>query len=296
MIPDWFWEAVETPSREHRVEVDGCDVVWRDWGDPERPGLLLVHGMSAHSRWWDFIAPQLTDAWRPVALDLTGMGDSDYRHDYSMGTYAEELVAVADAAGLGPDVPIVAHSFGGRVAIRALQDHPERFGPLVLADSAVRTVAQEEARRARGGPGRIGGAGVLYPTRADAERRFRLQPPQPVENPWIVEYIARHSVMPLEDGWAWKFDDELLDSLRSGESDRGEWLPRAFATLPGTVTLLHGAESAFFDAETLATMRALRPGEALRVEALADARHHLFVDQPLAFVEALRHLLPNSRS
>jgi hypothetical protein len=29
--PEWFWTAVETPSDEHRVTVDDCDVVYRTW-------------------------------------------------------------------------------------------------------------------------------------------------------------------------------------------------------------------------------------------------------------------------
>src|SRR4030095_15920499 len=57
MIPDWFWKAVETPSAEHKVEVDECDVAYRTWGDvsDSRPPLLFIHGMNAHSHWWDFI-------------------------------------------------------------------------------------------------------------------------------------------------------------------------------------------------------------------------------------------------
>ena len=38
MIPDWFWKAVETPSEEHKVEVDECDVEFAAL-EP-RPGLL----------------------------------------------------------------------------------------------------------------------------------------------------------------------------------------------------------------------------------------------------------------
>ena len=113
-VPDWFWRAVETPSEERTVEVEDCDVCYRVWNAAEtKPGLLLIHGMNAHSRWWDFIAPQFLDDYRVAAMDLTGMGDSDYRYVYEAGTYAKEIVAVCDAAGFDSDVVVVGHSFGG---------------------------------------------------------------------------------------------------------------------------------------------------------------------------------------
>ena len=52
-IPDWFWEAVETPATEHSVEVDDCEVAFREWSaDTTATGsILLLHGLYAHSRW-----------------------------------------------------------------------------------------------------------------------------------------------------------------------------------------------------------------------------------------------------
>ena len=98
-IPDWFWSAVETTSEKHTVEVDECDVFYQRWGEASKPPMLLIHGMNAHCRWWDFIAPQLVDEYRIAAMDLTGMGDSDYRYAYDAETYAEEIVGVCDDAG-----------------------------------------------------------------------------------------------------------------------------------------------------------------------------------------------------
>ena len=104
-IPDWFFEAVETEYSTHSVEVDECDVVYQRWGEaPDKPGLLLIHGMNAHSHWWDFIAPSFLGDYNVVATNLTGMGDSDFRYQYDSVTYAEEIVAVCDDAGFGSDV------------------------------------------------------------------------------------------------------------------------------------------------------------------------------------------------
>ena len=54
-IPDWFWEAVDTPVESRTIEVDECDVAYRFYAAPGKPGMLLIHGMNAHSRWWDLL-------------------------------------------------------------------------------------------------------------------------------------------------------------------------------------------------------------------------------------------------
>jgi len=282
-VPEWFFEAVATPFVEDRVEVDECDVVYQRWGDDdgEKPGLLFVHGMSAHAHWWDFIAPAFVDAYRPVALSLTGMGDSDYRYEYSGAVWAEELRAVCDHAGLGTDAVVVAHSLGGYVAVRAVNGHRGRFGGLVLVDSAIRHPDDPVPDRPP-----FGGRSVVYPDRESAWARFRLQPPQPCENDYILHYIARQSLMPVDGGgWTWKFDEDLPSTMVD-VSRR----PEDYQALELPLGLIYGAESELFSERTLDYLRSL-VGRDFPVTALDGARHHLFLDQPLAFIDALRAML-----
>lgn len=287
-IPDWFFAAVETPYDERRVEVDECDVVYQVWNQAPataRP-VLLIHGMNAHSHWWDFIAPQLLPDYRCAAMNLTGMGDSDYRYEYTGTTYAEEIKAVCDDAGFGNDVIVVAHSFGGYMAVKAANLFPERFGGLILVDSGIRHPDEPVPERPQ-----MGGRAKAYPDKETALQRFRLQPPQSCENTYILEYIARHSLVPVDGGgWAWKFDEDLPDSLkdvlRSADEYRGLRLP---------LGLIYGADSALFSARTLEYMRELIPQDFPAV-AVEHAQHHVFLDQPLAFVAALRAMLGQLRS
>ena len=51
--------------------------------------------------------------------------------------------------------------------------------------------------------------------------------------------------------------------------------------------LIYGEDSELFSQRTLDYMRELIPQEFPAV-GIADAQHHVFLDQPLAFVEALR--------
>ena len=275
-IPGWFFEAVETPSQQGSVVVDDCDVSFRTWGDSSMPGMLLIHGMNAHSHWWDFIAPRLTHQYRVVAMDLTGMGDSDYRHAYDSTTYADEIVSVCDAAGLNQDVIVVGHSFGGVMATKAANLYPERFGALILADSGLRHPDEPIPDRPH-----MGGRAKAYPDKTTALQRFRLQPPQTCENTYILEYIARHSLMPVDGGWAWKFDEDLPATIKDAERVADD-----YSSLRLPVGLIYGADSELFSARTLEHMIELIHQEFPYV-AIENAQHHLFLDQPLAFVDAL---------
>jgi pimeloyl-ACP methyl ester carboxylesterase len=286
-IPDWFFEAVETPYDERRVEVDECDVVYQIWDKAPadaRP-VLLIHGMNAHSHWWDFIAPQLLPEYRCAAMNLTGMGDSDYRYEYVGTTYAEEIRAVCDDAGFGNDVIVVAHSFGGYMAVKAANLFPDRFGGLILVDSGIRHPDDPPPEQTR-----MGGRAKAYPDKETALARFRLQPPQSCENTYILEYIARHSLIPVDGGgWAWKFDEDLPDSLKDVMRTADE-----YRSLKLPLGLIYGKDSALFSARTLDYMRELIPQDFPAV-AIENAQHHVFLDQPLAFVAALRDMLGTLR-
>ena len=282
-IPDWFWKAVDQEATSHTVEVDDCDVAYRTWGDADKPGLLLIHGMNAHSHWWDFIAPQLTDRYRVAAMDLTGMGDSDFRYEYDSVTFADEIVAVCDEVGFGNDVIVVAHSFGGAMAVKAMNLYPERFGALILVDSGIRSPDDPPPAHLTM---MMGGRAKVYPDKSTALGRFRLQPPQPCENTYILEYIARHSLLPVDDGgWSWKFDDDLPATLKGGER-----VPEDYRNLRVKLGLIYGANSELFSSRTLEYMRELVPQDFPAV-AIADAQHHVFLDQPQAFITELKKML-----
>lgn len=283
--PDWFWEAVETESKSGSVEVDECDINHLSWSGPGKPGLLFVHGHNAHAHWWDFIAPFFRDDYQTAALDLSGMGDSDHRDAYTTDLYAREIIAVADALEMPRDTVVVAHSFGGVMALHAVAQHLDRFKGLVLVDSGVKH--EDDIKDRDREPERWAKAKV-YPDRQVAVSRFRLQPAQQCDNQYIVDHIARNSVEYVDDGWTWKFDEEHgIRMERSGD-------PVAdLEAVSIKIALIYGEQSESFGVRSVEYMKTLQP--ALEVFPLADAQHHLFLDQPMAFVETLKSLLEGWR-
>ena len=275
MTPDWFWNAIETKPESGSIDVEGADINYLYWSKPGKAGVLFVHGHNAHAHWWDFIAPFFKDEYQSVALDMSGMGDSDHREEYSADLYAKEIVAVADKCGMGSDTVLVSHSYGGIMSIRAVAQFPDRFRGLVLLDSGVKhpdeILPPEATRLARA---------KVYPSSEIARSRFRLQPPQQCVNQYIVNYIARTSVEYIEDGFGWKFDEEQRSRMKSYEG-----LEADFKAISIKCSLIYGGDSESFSSKSADYMKSLLP--SLEVTEIMDAQHHLFLDQPLEFIECL---------
>ncbi len=59
------------------IEVDGRSIFYREAGDPDAPGLLLVHGFPSSSRMYEPLFTRLADAFHLVAPDYPVFGHSE---------------------------------------------------------------------------------------------------------------------------------------------------------------------------------------------------------------------------
>jgi pimeloyl-ACP methyl ester carboxylesterase len=279
-IPEWFYRAMATPYDESAIEVDGVPIHFLEWGDRVQPGLVLVHGGAAHAHWWTFLAPMFAENWHVVALDLSGHGDSGRRNEYSHEAWACEVMAVADHVSFpGPPV-LVGHSLGGMVTIQTASDHGDRLRGAVIVDTPVRRPDPESEEGARGRAFRKPG---VYPSLEAALGHFRLIPPQPCDHDFIIDHIARNSLHETEAGWTWKFDPALFKHTLVSLRDQ-------LATVKCRVALFRGEHSVTVPSDTAEYMYELMDRNA-PVVTIPEAHHHLILDQPLAFVAALRTLL-----
>lgn len=280
MAPEWFRSALAVRYGRHQIEVAGTLINYLTWGEPGSPGLVFIHGGAAHAHWWSFLAPMFAHHWHVAALDLSGHGDSGRRDGYSHEQWAAEVMAVAaDASFPGPPV-LVGHSLGGMVAIQTAATQGDRLAGAVIVDSPVRRPDPESEEGTRGRAFRSPGT---YPDLETAMEHFRLIPPQPIDNPWIIEHIARHSLVETPDGWTWKFDPRIFVNTRAALRDQ-------LAGVRCRVALLRGEHSVVVPPDTAAYMYELL-GRNAPVVSIPEAHHHLIIDQPLAFVASLRTLL-----
>ncbi|HWA92946.1 MAG TPA: alpha/beta hydrolase [Rhizomicrobium sp.] len=280
--PKWFHEAVAMVPESNHVMVDGARIHYSRWGDRARPGLLLVHGNAAHAHWWDFIAPMLARDYNVAAIDLSGMGDSEWRREYSMEKFAREEVAVCEDAGMFvPTEPpiIVGHSFGGFVTILAGALYGERLSGTVIVDSPV-----NPPDRQGGPPDRPIKPHHVYPTLAAALARFRLMPPQTAENLYLVDWVGRRSLKEVEGGFTWKFDPAIWRRFSIGDT------ASRLRETKCRIAVFRGEHSVLLPPEIGEYMFNLL-GRAAPMVEIPQAQHHIMLDQPLALVAALRALL-----
>ncbi len=292
--PAWFGQALARAPEPFAVTVAGARINALRWGDRAKPGLVFVHGNGAHAWWWAFIAPFLADDYNVAAFDLSGMGDSDHREAYSFEVLADEIFAVADAAGMNaaaePPV-IVGHSFGGFCAMVAASRPGAKLSGAILVDSPV-----NPPDRPGGPPRRELRPHRVYPTLPAALARFRLAPEQPCENHYAVDYVARRSLKPVDGGWTWKFDPSIWQRFETGDT------AARLRAIHCRTAIFRGDLSRLMPKEVSDYMFHLL-GRSVPVVDVPEARHHVMLDQPLAFVAALRavladwnHSKPNRRA
>lgn len=279
--PQWFTEAISSPLRKRTLTVAGCPINYLEWGEPDKPPLVLVHGGAAHAMWWSHLAPQLALHYHVIAPDLSGHGDSGRREQYPAEGWADEVIAVSEDAANGRRPVLVGHSMGGLVSIVTAAIHGERLTGAIIVDAPVRR-PDPESEAGKGG--KTFRTPKTYPDLSTAMAHFRLIPEQPCEHAFILEHIARHSLTQTEAGWTWKFDPKVF--LRASLKPVRDYLTKVRCR----VALMRGEFSAIVPPETSEYMVELLNRNAPLVE-IPQAHHHLMLDQPLAFIAALRALL-----
>ena len=73
--------APEVPYRSCNIVLRQMRFHFLEWGAPDAPPIVLLHGghQSAHS--WDLVSLHLAQRYRVLALDQRGHGDSEWARD-----------------------------------------------------------------------------------------------------------------------------------------------------------------------------------------------------------------------
>jgi pimeloyl-ACP methyl ester carboxylesterase len=97
---------------------------------------VLVHGLGGAASNWTALAPLLARSRRVLVPELPGHGGSaPLPAAPTLVPYADRVLRLAELEGLLP-APIVGHSLGGLIALRAALRRPGAVSALVLAAAA----------------------------------------------------------------------------------------------------------------------------------------------------------------
>ncbi len=126
----------QTAHQPIRVSGAGGDAELAVDARGEGVPVLFVHGFPLDRTLWRHQLASLSRVKR-IAFDLRGVGGSSApsgADGYSLGRYADDVVAVLDALGIRAAV-VCGLSLGGYITFELLRRHPERVRAPVLGDA-----------------------------------------------------------------------------------------------------------------------------------------------------------------
>lgn len=107
-----------------------------EWGPPDAPPLVCLHGVNAHGGRFRGLAERLAPRLRVLALDLRGHGLSEWEPPWTLEQHALDVLGTLDAHGI-ERADFAGHSFGGRIVLELTAWAPERVARSVLLDPAI---------------------------------------------------------------------------------------------------------------------------------------------------------------
>ena len=268
-----------------------------DWGNADAPPLILLHGGRDHCRSWDWVAQELRRDWHVIAPDLRGHGDSAWSEDgeYSIKACVYDLAQLIHQKKLAP-VTIVAHSYGGNIALRYSGTYAEKVrklvaieglgpSPRILAERAQTPIGQKmrewiESKRSMS---------ARLPRRyANLEDAFeRMKEANGYLNDEQARHLTIHGISQNEDGtWSWKFDNyfRTRPPYDMAQAD----VESLWSAITCPTLLLYGADSW---ASNPADDGRLEHFNTATVKVYQNAGHWLHHDQFEQFVGDLKSFL-----
>jgi pimeloyl-ACP methyl ester carboxylesterase len=128
----------DAPPPRSVLSTDGTNIATYEFGDPDAPTVLAVHGFASsallnwHATGW--IRDLTRAGYHVVAIDQRGHGASDKPHSpgaYTMDSLVADVLAVLDTFMLS-EVAYLGYSLGARVGWAAARELPDRITRAVL--------------------------------------------------------------------------------------------------------------------------------------------------------------------
>ncbi len=95
--------------------------------------LIMIHGLSGSSRWWDRNFAYLAGRYNLHMIDLNGFGQSRRSH-FTLSEAAQVLVRWMDRHEIN-QASVIGHSMGGYVTVDLAASFPDRVDKIVLVDA-----------------------------------------------------------------------------------------------------------------------------------------------------------------
>jgi lipase len=107
-----------------------------EWGRPDAPPLVCLHGLTAHgARYRKLAEERLAGRFRVLAPDLRGHGRSEWEPPWDVEAHLEDVLETLAGAAVDR-ARWLGHSFGARLLVELTARRPELVERAVLLDPA----------------------------------------------------------------------------------------------------------------------------------------------------------------
>jgi pimeloyl-ACP methyl ester carboxylesterase len=261
------------------------EIFYRQFGQPGRTPIVIMHGLAYFSFDWIDIAAALAQDREVVAVDMRGFGESGWSSakNYSIPANAADLIRVLDHFEWN-SAAFAGHSMGGRYVTYAAAEYPDRTAALMLLEHTPKT--------AEAGFQRVMILNAGLPDRfASVDEAIRYYKKDP--NSAKVRERFEAYLKPANGGLAIKRDPYFLEAYRRAKAT-GErpklsidlWAALQRVACP--ILFVKGRTTVMIDDETTERMRTITP-RVTYVEV--EAGHDLAGEAPAALVGAIQGFL-----
>ena len=271
--------------RDRIVEVDGLRMHYLDWGNPDKPTVVLLHGLRGHAHSWDDVSTALSPDFHVLALDQRGRGLTDWAKDgdYGIDAFVGDLAGFCRVVGLEKFI-LMGHSMGARNAMAFADKHAHRLEKLVLSEFGPQINPKGGQRIAK----ELIDVPEEFDTLDDAiayMTRFNRYASAPVMH--RRELYASKELPNGKIGW--RYDIEIRQARRRGDPIVALDLWPALAKIACPTLVVRATETDVLDLDVAQRMiETLADGRLVEIER---AEHMVFEDNPEDFISAVRGFL-----
>ena len=270
-------------STDCYVEANGLKFHYLDWGNPDNPPLVLLHGVGQTCHTWDLFAAAMSPHFHVMAFDQRGHGDTDWApdKDYSRKTMVKDAEAFTTALGLDRFF-LTGMSMGGANSLAFSGQNPDRVEALVVVDVGPR-VENKGVQHIRNFMKDFREFDSLDDAAAVIHK---FNPRRPLEV--IRQYTVVYNLKQLPSGkWTWKYDTYFSEGHSRGDVKQMEQeLSTEVKKISCPTLLVKGAESDVLSLDGARLLQAAVPGSEFAL--IPGAGHSVMGDNPPAFEAAVR--------
>ncbi len=270
-------------STDCYVEANGLKFHYLDWGNPDNPPLVLLHGVGQTCHTWDLFAAAMSPHFHVMAFDQRGHGDTDWApdKDYSRKTMVKDAEAFTTALGLDRFF-LTGMSMGGANSLAFTGQNPDRVEALVVVDVGPR-VENKGVQHIRNFMKDFREFDSLDDAAAVIHK---FNPRRPLEV--IRKYTVVYNLKQLPSGkWTWKYDTYFSEGHSRGDVKQMEQeLSTEVKKISCPTLLVKGAESDVLSLDGARLLQAAVPGSEFAL--IPGAGHSVMGDNPPAFEAAVR--------